>query len=426
MLIHEPNTMAVIGLSILVGGHLLETLAILLNIKNLRKPLPEQMAALLEPDTWPLTQRYTLARHRLELLESTVGLLALVAFWFLGGFNQLNQWVTAWHLGPTATGVLYIGLLLFFSYGVTLPFTLYSTFGVETRFGFNRTTPTTFLTDQIKQFVLTLLLGGPLLAAVLMLFHEAGTDAWLYGWLGTAAFSLVMQIIVPRWILPLFNRFSPLTDGALRQAILAYAHTIHFPLAEIFEMDGSRRSSKANAFVSGFGKNRRIALFDTLIKNHTVDELVAVLAHEIGHARKRHIPKTLFLGILHLGVFFFLLSFFLSWPALYQGFFMEGTPIHAGFVFFGLLMGRIDLVFVVFLKKLSRRFEFEADRFAVETAPKPEALASALKTLAQGNLANLMPHPFYVMLHHSHPPLMERLAALAHHLETQRLQKHAP
>ena len=236
--------------------------------------------------------------------------------------------------------------------------------------------------------------------------------AWLYGGLGATVFSLLLQMVIPRWILPLFNRFSPLADGELRQAILAYANKINFPLADIFEMDGSRRSSKANAFVTGFGKNRRIALFDTLIQKHTVAELVAVLAHEIGHSRKKHIIKTLIMSVLHMGFFFFLLSFFLTWPGLYQGFFMESTPLHAGLVFFGILIGRIDLVFVVFLKKLSRRFEFEADRFAVATVAEPEALASALKTLAKENLSNLMPHPLYVILHHSHPPLLERLAAL--------------
>lgn len=418
MLFHELHTMAAIFLSILLGGYLLETVALLLNIKSLRKPLPEPVAPLLDQDTWQKMQAYTQAKHRLELMESAVGTLAFLLFWFLGGFNQLNQIVTSWHLEPITTGVVYIGLLMVLSYGINLPFVLYGVFGVETRFGFNRTTLTTFLTDQIKVFLLAILLGGPFLAGVLALLSYAGSFAWIYGWLGATLFSLVLQMVVPRWILPLFNRFSPLADGEPRQAILAYAHSIHFPLANIFEIDGSRRSTKANAFISGFGKNRRIALFDTLIQKHTASELVAVLAHEIGHSRKKHIPKSLLLGIFHLGFLFFLLSTVLTWPGLYQGFFMEGTPIYAGLVFFGFLIGPVDLVFSLFLKKLSRRFEFEADRFAVETAPEPEALASALKTLAKENLTNLTPHPFYVMLHHSHPPLLERLAAIKKLLHT--------
>lgn len=413
MVFHEFNTMAAILLAILLASYLLATVALLLDIKNLRnKPLPEQIAALLDLDTWRQIQSYTGAKHRLELVESALGLLAFLLFWFWGGFNQLNLMVVSWHMGPIITGVAYIGILMLLSYLLNLPFVLYGVFSVEARFGFNRTTKLTFVTDQIKVFLLAIVLGGAFLAGVLALFNHASPLAWLYGWLGASVFSLVLQMVVPRWILPLFNRFSPLADGELRRAILAYADSIHFPVADIFEMDGSRRSTKANAFISGFGKNRRIALFDTLIQKHTVAELVAVLAHEIGHSRKKHVPKTLFFGILHLGFVFFLLSIFLTWPVLYQGFFMESTPIYAGLVFFGFLIGPLDLVFSLFLKKLARRFEFEADRFAVETAPQPEALASALKTLAKGNLANFTPHPLYVMLHHSHPPLLERLAAM--------------
>ena len=212
--------------------------------------------------------------------------------------------------------------------------------------------------------------------------------------------------------MPLFNRFSPLPDGEARQAILAYAQSIDFPVGHIFEMDGSRRSSKANAFITGFGKNRRIALFDTLIQQHTIAELVAVLAHEIGHSRKRHIAKMLLLGMVHTGIIFYLLSFLLVWPGLYQGFFMEGMPIYAGLVFFGMVIGPLDLFIGLFFKKISRKFEYEADRFAIETAPEPAALISALKGLAKENLANLMPHPLYVTLHYSHPPLLERVVAM--------------
>lgn len=404
--------MTLLFLAILLGGYILETVALLLDRKNLHKPVPESIASLWEPDTWQRMRAYTRAKHDLVLVGSAVGMVALLVFWFLGGFNKLDHVVASWHLGPIMGGMVYIGSLLLFSYMLALPFTLYGIFGVEAKFGFNRTSLSTFLADMFKVFVLSILLGGPLLAGVLVLFYHVGPMAWFYAWLGTTAFSLVLQLAVPRWILPLFNRFTPMEEGALRQAILSYTHSIHFPLTDVFEMDGSRRSSKANAFIIGFGKTRRIALFDTLIQNHTVPELVAVLAHEIGHSRKKHIPKFLILGILHTGLLFFLLSFSLTWPALYQGFFMENYSIHAGLVFFGLLIGPVSLVFDIFLKKLSRHFEFEADQFAVNTAPDPEALPSALKTLAKENLSNLTPHPFYVILHHSHPPLLERIVAM--------------
>ena len=412
MFMHELNTMTSFFLLLLLASYLVETVALLLDIKHLHQPMSAQLTSLMDQETWHKMQTYTQAKHQLDLLGSLVGLLALVLFWLLGGFNSLDIWVNRWQLGPISSGVLYIGTLMIFSYLLNLPFVLYGIFAIESRFGFNRATVAIFVTDQIKMLIISLLLGGPFLAAVLALFYHAGPLAWLYGWLGASLFSLLLQMIIPRWILPLFNRFSPLADGEVRQAILAYADSIQFPVADIFEMDGSRRSSKANAFLTGFGKNRRIALFDTLIQNHTVAELVAVLAHEIGHSKKKHIPKSVTIGLLHLGFLFFMLSFFLTWPALYHGFFMENSPIYAGLILFGILMGPLDLAFSLFIKKVSRRFEFEADRFAIETAPDGAALASALKTLAKGNLSNLTPHPFYVMLHHSHPPLLERLAAM--------------
>ncbi|MEO5363669.1 MAG: M48 family metallopeptidase [Magnetococcus sp. DMHC-8] len=413
MSLPDWNTSSVLFLALLLAGHLLESLALVLDSRHLRRPLPALLATRVDGETWHKTRAYTQARHRLALWESTFNLLFLITFWFMGGFGWLDRWVTAWQMDQIATGVVYIGLLLLGSYGLNLPWTLQATFGLEARFGFNRTTWRTFVGDQIKGVLLAVLLGGPLLAGLLAILEQAGSLAWLYGWLATTLFALIMQWVVPRWILPLFNRFTPLADGEVRRAILAYAQSIHFPVAHIFEMDGSRRSSKANAFVTGLGGNRRIALFDTLIRQHTVPELVAILAHEIGHARLRHLHKMLFLGVLHTGLLFLLLSVLLAWPGLYQGFFVEGMPIHAGLVCFGMVIGPIDLLVGLGFKKLSRRFEYEADRFAAETAPDPAALTTALYTLARENLANLMPHPFYVMLHYSHPPLLERVAALA-------------
>ncbi|MEO5353218.1 MAG: M48 family metallopeptidase [Magnetococcus sp. XQGC-1] len=406
------NDMAMLFLALLLGGHLLESLALLLDSRAVQRPLPPQLSAWVDGETWQKSQRYTQARHRLALLESSVQFAVLLLFWFAGGFLHWERLVASWHLGEVTTGVVYIGLLLLGSYGIGLPFAIYGTFGIEARFGFNRSSGKTFAADQLKMLLLATLLGGPLLAGILAIFYQAGPLAWLYGWLGTTLFSLLLQLVVPRWILPLFNRFTPLADGEAKEAILGYARAIDFPLAHIYEMDGSRRSSKANAFVSGFGKNRRIALFDTLLQQHTVPELVAVLAHEIGHSRKRHIPKMLLLGTLHTGILFLLLSLLLAWPGLYQGFFVEGMPLHAGLFFFGLVIGPIDLWVGLVFKWLSRRFEYEADRFALETAPEPTALISAMKSLAKENLANLMPHPLYVMLHHTHPPLRERVTAM--------------
>jgi STE24 endopeptidase len=249
------------------------------------------------------------------------------------------------------------------------------------------------------------------LSAVLLFFEKAGAAAWIYCWIVSSVFVLVLQLVFPTWILPLFNRFDPLPDGDLRDAISRYASSVGFALAGVFLMDGSKRSSRGNAFFTGIGKNRRIALFDTLVEKHTVPELVAVLAHEIGHYEKKHILRHLVLSVLHSGVMFYLLSIFLSHEGLFAAFYMEESSIYSGLLFFGLLYAPIELVLQVFLFHRMRLDEFEADRFAAETA-EPEAMVSALKKLSADNLSNLTPHPFYVFLNDSHPPVLRRIEAI--------------
>ena len=254
--------------------------------------------------------------------------------------------------------------------------------------------------------------GGALLAAILFFFERAGASAWLYCWIVTTVVILVVQFVAPTWIMPLFNKFSPLEDGDLREAILSYARSVAFPLQGIFVIDGSRRSTKANAFFTGFGRTKRIALFDTLLASQTTPEMLSIVAHEIGHYKKGHIPKRLLVSVAHMGILFGLLSFFLSQDSLYAAFGIEEPSIHAGLVFFGLLYIPIELVLSLALNAVSRRDEYAADRFAAETTKQPEVLASALKRLASEQLSHLTPHPFYVALHYSHPPILKRLEAL--------------
>ena len=308
--------------------------------------------------------------------------------------------------------MLYIGILLA-AYGLlTLPFSIYATFVTEARFGFNRTAPLTFFLDRVKGVALALLLGAPLLAGILGIFEYLGPYAWLYCWAAVTIFSLVVQFIAPTWIMPLFNRFTPMESGELKEAILGYAGSVNFPVKNVSVIDGSRRSSKSNAFFTGFGRNKRIALFDTLIEKHTLPELVAVLAHEIGHYKKKHIQQGIIISILHTGLIFFLLSVFLSSPGLYQAFSMEEPSIYAGLLFFGLLYTPLELLLSIVMQVISRRNEYQADRFAAETIGEPESLVSALKKLSADHLSNLTPHPFYVFLNYSHPPLLQRVQAV--------------
>jgi STE24 endopeptidase len=260
--------------------------------------------------------------------------------------------------------------------------------------------------------ILTALLGGLILAGLLAFFESAGSLAWLYGWVGVTIFIICLQFIVPTWIMPLFNKFTPLEDGALKSAITNYARSVKFPLQGIFKMDGSKRSTKSNAFFTGFGKNKRIVLFDTLIERHSTKELVSVLAHEIGHYKKKHIIKGMMISIMQMGIFFYLLSIFISRKEIFDAFFMSNMSVYAGFLFFGMLFTPISFVLSVLTQIFSRMNEYDADRFAVETTNDPESLNNSLKKLAVSNLSNLTPHPFYVFLHFSHPPLLERIASI--------------
>jgi STE24 endopeptidase len=212
--------------------------------------------------------------------------------------------------------------------------------------------------------------------------------------------------------MPLFNKFTPLEPGELRERILAYARSVEFPLRDLYVMDGSKRSSKSNAFFTGFGRNKRVALFDTLVKNHSVGELVAVLAHEIGHYKKRHIRQGMIIGILHAGAMFFILSLFIGQPALFEAFQMHEVSVYGGLVLFGMLVAPIELLLSLAMHALSRANEFAADRYAAETTGDREAMIGALKRLSVDNLSHLTPHPFYVFLHYSHPTVVARIAAL--------------
>jgi STE24 endopeptidase len=321
--------------------------------------------------------------------------------------------VRSWNQGPVFTGLIYFGFLAFFKAILAIPFSVYATFVIEERFGFNRTTWTTYITDRLKGVLLSIVLGGPLLAAILAFFEYAGTNAWWYCWIATTLYMFGVQFVAPTWIMPLFNKFAPLESGALKSAILSYANSIHFPVKNVYVMDGSKRSSKSNAFFTGFGRHKRIVLFDTLIKQHSIAQLVTVLAHEMGHYKKKHIFISMALGILQMGFMLFLLSFFISYQGLFDAFYLQQTSVYAGLIFFAMLFSPLEFFLGVLMQIISRKNETAADRFAVETTAAPQAMVDALKRLAADNLSNLTPHPFYVFLNYSHPPVLERIRAIS-------------
>ncbi|MBX7151802.1 M48 family metallopeptidase [bacterium] len=406
------NLYALIILLTLVIDYIVDIITDYLNIRSLKDELPKEFDGVYDADKYKQSQQYTRVNTRFGLITSTFGLVVTLLFWFLGGFNVLDRIVRSWELNDLLNGLIYIGILIALKTIIGLPFSIYGTFVIEEKFGFNKTTAKTFITDILKGLMLGILLGGPLLAGVLWFFDSAGSWAWLYCWIGVTLFTLILQFIAPTWIMPLFNKFTPLQNAELRDAILQYAQSVKYPLSGIFVMDGSKRSSKSNAFFTGFGKNKRIALFDTLIEKHTTDELVAVVAHEIGHYKKKHIVQGMIIGFIQTGIVFYLLSVFLTHQGLFDAFFMEKPSIYAGLIFFGMLYAPIDMILSILMNIFSRKNEFEADAYAATTFGKPQALIDALKKLSVSNLSNLTPHRLNVFLNYSHPPVLERIEAL--------------
>jgi STE24 endopeptidase len=307
--------------------------------------------------------------------------------------------------------LLFFGVIGIASDILSTPFSIYDTFVIEEKFGFNRTTVKTFVTDKIKGWLLAALLGGGLLAIFVWFYDFAGSLFWLYAWLFLTGFSVFMAMFYSTLIVPIFNKQTPLEEGELRDAIEAFARKAGFKLDNIYVIDGSKRSSKANAYFSGLGPKKRIVLFDTLIKDHTTEELVAILAHEIGHYKKKHIVKGMVVSGIHSVVMLYLLGFFINRPELSMALGVEQSSFHIGIIAFGLLYSPISTILGIAGNAMSRKHEYQADSFAARNY-KPEPLQDALKKLSVNNLSNLRPHPLHVFINYSHPTLLQRLEHL--------------
>jgi len=409
------NTYLIIILALIVFNYLLDVVLNVLNLKHVRTDIPEEFQGVYDQEKYATSQKYLRENTRFDLISSTIQTPISVAFILLGGFAWVNRLAESAGFGLIGTGLVFAGILILLSQVLSLPFSIYDTFVIEEKYGFNKTTPKTFVLDLIKGLVLTAIIGALVFSFVLWFFDQAGGRAWLYSWLVLVAIQLILMYIAPVYIMPLFNKFEPLEDGELKTAIEDYANKEGFALQGIFKMDGSKRSTKSNAYFTGFGKMRRIVLFDTLIEKHSVAELVSVLAHEVGHYKLKHITKMVVTSILSTGLMFYILSLFISQPGLYEAFGLQGDPkemLYAGFIFFGFLYAPINLILSIVGNVLSRKHEFEADAFAVQTADEPESMIDALKKLSVDNLSNLTPHPALVFMEYSHPPVLERIKAI--------------
>lgn len=395
----------------------LELVATLLNLKAFRAEIPNSLKDLWTQESYDKARAYSISSARFSMVESAVSLTILLGFWCLGGFGWLDECTRDWFPdSPIRTGLSFLGLIMAGQYLSALPLSVYHTFVIEEKFGFNKTTAKLFVLDQLKGILLGVVIGVPLAAAVMWIFQHVD-QAWLWAWGAVSAFQLLMMWLAPAVILPLFNKFTPMPEGELRDAIEAMARRCDFPIVGLYVMDGSKRSTKANAFFTGFGKMKKIALFDTLIGKHSTDELVAILAHEIGHFRCKHIPQRLGASLLQSALLFFLIGLATDPDGafsrlLFDAFGVQAISPHVGLVLFSILFSPASRLLGIFSNQWSRRHEFEADAYAAEHCGSPDALITALKKLTTDNLSHPTPHPLRVLLDYSHPPMSQRLAAL--------------
>ena len=409
------NIYGIVILTALLVEYILVTTADILSVRSMRSNLPDEFKEICDFATYKNSQNYTKVRTFFSIIESTLFLAVILVWWLLGGFPKLDEVVSHWTSAPLIRGLLFIGILIFLRGLINLPFSIYSTFVIEEQFGFNKTTPRVFVSDLLKTTVLSMVIGVPLILGILAFFEYTGDYAWLYCWILGTLVAVSLQYIAPAWIMPLFNKFTPLEEGNLRNALLAYARSVQFKFRDIFVIDGSKRSVKTNAYFTGFGKNKRIALFDTLLAKYTPDELVTILAHEIGHYKRRHIEQGIIFSVIHMGIMFFVMSLFIREKELFNTFFMPNVSFYGGLVFFGLLYSPLELFVSILLNFISRLHEYSADEFAVRTVGTPEMFIDVLKKLHVENLSNLQPHPLQIFLKYSHPPVLERIKRIREH-----------
>lgn len=405
------NIYIVIILSALLVSYALEIVSGLLTLGSLKKEPPEELQDVFDPILYRKSQEYTRERLQFGFVYLTVRLLVLLCFWFFGGFNFLDLLLRGFGWPEFITGIVYIGVLGLGMALVNLTFNIYATFYIEEKFGFNKMTWKVFVADNIKWVVLSIFTWLPLLVIILWLFEAVGSAAWLFGWLLVTIFMLFIQFVLVR-VIPFFSKLIPLKDEALKRTILDYSLFVKFPLKDIMVIDGSKRTGKMNAFFIGGGNNKRIVLVNTMLANFSNEEIVAIIAHEVGHYKQGHIIKKTIVRILSLGVIFYLISLFIGNQNLFEAFGMTHTSNYACLVFFGILYIPVKMILTVGMNALSRKYELAADRYSANTTGHRDALISALKKLMANNLTNLTPHPITVFLYYSHPPLRERVKTL--------------
>lgn len=398
-------------LFILIGEFILATVMNYLNAKRFKDPIPTEVADVFNAEEYKKSQAYKLTNYKFGIITSVFSLVLILAFLLFGGFAWVDQVAQNISNNSIVQALIFFGIIMIGSDILNLPFSYYQTFVIEEKFGFNKTTKATFFIDKLKQWLMTIIVGGIILSLILWFFQWAGTNFWLYTWALITIFTLFMNLFYSKLIVPLFNKQEPLEAGSLKSKIENYAAEVGFDLQNIFVINGSKRSTKANAYFSGFGKEKRVTLYDTLINDLEEEEIVAVLAHEIGHYKRKHIIYNLATSVLLTGVMLLILSLFINNSEVSLAIGVDRPSFHAALIGFGILYSPISEITGLLMNHFSRKFEYQADDYAKQTyAALP--LVASLKKLSKNSLSNLTPHPAYVFMHYSHPPLIDRIRNL--------------
>jgi STE24 endopeptidase len=398
-------------LLIVLADFILERSLSFLNQKSRKKPIPVELEGIYNEEKYRKSQAYNRENSRFGLITSSISFILIVTAIYFGWFGDLDKWIRNFSPFDMLTTLIYFGFLFLILDVFGIPFELYRNFVIEEKYGFNKMKLRTYILDKVKGYLLTIIIGGLLLATLIYLVNSIGSGFWLYFWGIITVFFLFINMFYTSLILPLFNKLTPIEDGELKSSIEEFSRRVNFPLKNIFMMDGSKRSSKGNAFFSGLGKKKKVVLFDTLIEKHTTEELTAVFAHEVGHYKKKHIITMTIFSILQTGLMLFLLSRMIFNSEVSYALGGDMTAIHLNMLAFGLLYTPISHILGIIGNLLSRKHEYEADRYARENSDG-KSLVSALKKMSSDHLSNLTPHPAYVFVHYSHPPLLQRVKAL--------------
>ena len=398
-------------IAIIVINFVLNQILDALNAKHYDDPIPNELSDVYDEAEYKKSQAYKRANYRFGIWSSAFSMVLTLAFFVLDGFEYVDNIARSYSDNPIVIALIFFGIIMLASSLLTMPFSYYKTFVIEEKFGFNKTTKKTFVLDKIKGLLMMAILGGGILAIIIWIYQLTQNQFWLYAWGIVTLFTVFMNMFYSKLIVPLFNKQTPLEEGTLRDKISEYAKSVGFHLNKIFVIDGSKRSTKANAYFSGFGSEKRVTLYDTLVSDLNEEEIVAVLAHEVGHYKRKHIIINLVASVILTGITLYILSVFISNPLLSNALGVSIPSFHVGLIAFGLLYSPISGITGLLMNHLSRKFEYQADNYAKNTY-KPQPLITSLKKLNKNSLSNLTPHPAYVWIHYSHPTLLQRVLNL--------------